>query len=252
MLKFISFLTEAKKTTSTKKPEGKMSRLEKAVGRLEKVAKKPGGVKAKAEKKVSKWATPKSATHVLVFGRMNPVTSGHEKVVQKAAKHAEKLGGKLKVIVSHSEGNDQNPLDPKTKLKHIKRAFPGVHVEVADKNAPTIMHHVKKSYDEGAKDLVVYAGGDRVKEYQRILQNYNGAPSPGYRFRSIKVVNAGSRGAGAVSGTEQRGYATSGDFNKFRGGLPSTIAPNFVHARELFNDTARAMKKHAKSLTKKK
>lgn len=248
MFKFKTYLLQEE---TKKKPEGKMSRLEKAVGRLEKVAKKPGGVKAKTEKKVSKWATPKSATHVLVFGRMNPVTSGHEKVVQKAQKHAEKLGGKLKVIVSHSEGNHQNPLDPKTKLKHIQRAFPGVHVEVASKDSPTIMHHVKRSYDEGAKDLVVYAGGDRVKEYQRILQNYNGAPSPGYKFRSIKVVNAGTRGAGAVSGTEQRGYAASGDFEKFRGGLPSTIAPNFVHSRELYNDTARAMKKYNKPSKKK-
>jgi hypothetical protein len=251
MLKFKAYLNEAREPV--KKPEGKMSRLEKAVGRLEKVAKKPVGTKAKSEKKPSKWATPKAhGTTVMVFGRMNPVTAGHEKVVQQAARHAEKLGGRLKVVASHSEGNEQNPLDPKTKLKHLKRAFPGVNVELADKHAPTIMHHLKKAYDEGTKDVVVYAGGDRVKEYEKLLKNYNGAPSPGYRFRSIKVVNAGSRGPGAISGTEQREVARAGDFNRFRSGLPSSIATSFVHSRELFNDTARAVKKYSKQAEKKK
>lgn len=240
MQKFKRFINE-----ENNRPESKISRLEKAVAQIEKVAKKPSAAKKEAIKKPgSKWATPKATgTTVMVFGRMNPVTAGHEKLVQQAQKHAERLGGKLKVIVSHSDGDANNPLDQKTKLKHLKRAFPNIKIDTAEKGQSSIMHHVKRAYDDGTKDLVVMASGARVKEFQTVLNNYNGAPNPGYKFRSIKVIDAG-KGAGIVSGTEARDTAQTGDFQRFRAGLPSTIAPNFVHSRELFNDTVRAMKKH--------
>lgn len=186
-------------------------------------------------------------TTVLFFGRMNPPTYGHEMALNQAQKLAEKHGAKLKVVASHSEGDERNPLSAKEKAKHLKRAFPHLNIEVADKEHATIMHHVKKAYDEGAKHLMVVAGGDRVKHYQQLLDHYNGTPSAGYKFNSIKVVNAGSRGEGIISASELRDHAASGDYNKFKTGLPSTMAKNFLYSKELFRDVSRGLKRASKA-----
>lgn len=191
-------------------------------------------------------------TTVLFFGRMNPPTYGHEMALQQAQKLAEKHGAKLKVVVSHSEGDERNPLDAKTKAKHLKRAFPHLNIEVADKQHATIMHHVKKAYDEGAKHLMVVAGGDRVNHYQQLLDHYNGSPSAGYKFNSIKVVNAGKRGEGIISASELRDHAASGDYDSFKKGLPSTMAKNFLYSKELFRDVGRGIKNAQKAKTKKR
>lgn len=253
MLRFKSFLTEAakkpaKKAATAKKP--KASWTETLVKKVDTIAKKTVAAKKATIKKPvppkqppSKWATPKApGTTVMVFAGMDPVTVGHEKIIRQAQKHAQTLGAKLKVITSHS--------DDKNKMKHLQRAFPDIKIHVAPKDKKSIVHHVKAAYDDGTKDLVVMAGGDRVKQYQTFLQNYNGTPAAGYKFRSIKVVDAGKKAAGLVSGLEQRDNAGAGDFHRFRAGLPTTIAQNFVHSREMFKDTARSAKKAARAKKK--
>ena len=254
--RFKSFLKEA----APKKPEGKISRLEKAVGKLEKVAKKPAATKKAAPKKPerlpSKWEDrndprfPRDPSiRVMAFGRANPFTAGHKKVYDTAEKHALKLGGHAEMVLSRTSGDEHNPLDPETKLKHIKRAMPGANIKLADENHPSFMHQVKRAYDEGVRHLTVVGGGDR-KHYEQLVKKYNGTPAGAFKFNSIKFVDAGKRGDGIVSGTSQRAHAASGDFESFRRG--SANPKDWMGTREHFNDLVKAQKGLAKKQQKPK
>ena len=76
---------------------------------------------------------------VMAFGRMNPITVGHEKLVNKVQDIANKVGGSAHIVVSHSQDAKKNPLNSAQKLKHAKRAFPGVNVTSSDKEAPNFL-----------------------------------------------------------------------------------------------------------------
>ena len=111
---------------------------------------------------------------VMAFGRMNPMTSGHQKLVDKVKHEASKIGGEHHIVLSHSHDAKKNPLTIDQKVKHAKRAFPGTNIVGASKEAPSIVHHAKKLNDAGHKHLVVVAGSDRVKEFHDLLHKYNG------------------------------------------------------------------------------
>jgi cytidyltransferase-like protein len=178
-------------------------------------------------------------TLVMTFGRMNPVTAGHEKVITTVKKHAEKLGADHIVIASGSHGDEKNPLTPNQKLKHLKRAFPQTRIKVADKENPTIMHHVKDASKKGYKHLVVIGGGDRVKHYQKLLKHYNGTE---YNFASIKVKSAGERNANHISATEMRNHVRNNNYYQFKKACPEAIKANDTLSRELFNDVKKRLK----------
>ena len=138
----------------------------------------------------------------------------------------------------------KNPLSAEQKLKHAKRAFPGVNVTVADKTKPTIMHHAEAAHKEGYEHLVVTAGEDRAGEYSKLLHKYNGqADRTGkvpYNFKSIKVVSTGQRKEG-VSGSDMRKHAKEGNFEKFKAGLPSRLRSSDTNARDIYQDTRKGM-----------
>jgi cytidyltransferase-like protein len=76
---------------------------------------------------------------VLAFGRMNPITSGHEKLVNKVKDIADNVGGSHHIVLSHSQDPKKNPLTAAQKVKHAKRAFPGTNFTAANKDAPNIL-----------------------------------------------------------------------------------------------------------------
>jgi hypothetical protein len=186
----------------------------------------------------------KANTLVMHYGRMNPVTRGHEENVNSTVSMARRAGADHVIVASHSQDAQKNPLSSTEKLKHLKRAFPGVNVQVADKSRPTIMHHAEAAHKAGYEHLVVTAGEDRIPEYTRLLNRYNGqADRSGkvlYNFKSIKVVSTGERKEG-VSGTDMRNHAKQGNFDKFREGLPSRLSNNESHARDIYNETRKGM-----------
>lgn len=186
---------------------------------------------------------------VMLFGRMNPPTKGHEENVEGMKKMAQRHGADHLVIASHSQDAKKNPLSPDVKLKHLKRAFPNTNVITSSKEKPTIMHHAADAYKKGYSHLTVVAGADRVPEYERLLKHYNGkfkdeAGSPvrhgGYHFKSIKVVSTGERTKG-VSGTDMRNHAQNNDFKSFHSNLSSSMRANVDHAKDLFRDVRRGM-----------
>ena len=171
----------------------------------------------------------KLKSRVLLFGRMNPITKGHEENVNAAHAIAQKHDAELHVVASHSHDPKKNPLSPEQKTTHLKRAFghlSNTHVSTSSKEAPTILHQASQAHAAGVQHLVIAGGGDRAHEYHRLLNTYNGHEGGRhgyYKFKKISIENTGERKEG-VSGTDMRKHASSGNFDKFRAGLPSKIA----------------------------
>ena len=187
--------------------------------------------------------------HVMAFGRMNPPTTGHLKMIDKVKKVAKKTGGTHSVVVSHSQDSKKNPLSSKEKLKHLHRYSPGTHFKAASKDHPTILHHAAEAHKAGTTHLHVVAGSDRVKEMHTLLHKYNGKTgSHGhYHFKKITVHSAGHRdpdaeGETGMSGTKMREHAKNKDFHSFRKGVPHHVSD--THAKELMHDTRKGMGLH--------
>ena len=189
--------------------------------------------------------------HVMTFGRMNPPTTGHLKLINKVKDIAKKKGASHSVIVSHSQDAKKNPLSGEQKVKHLKRYAPDTNVVSASKEHPTIMHHAAELHKKGVTHLHVVAGSDRVKEYHDLLHKYNGkANKEGhvpYHFKSITVHSAGHRdpdaeGPEGMSGTKMREHAKNKDLKSFRKGVPGHVSDD--HAKELMHDTRKGMGLH--------
>lgn len=185
----------------------------------------------------------------MLFGRMNPPTKGHEENVESLKKTAEKEKSDHLVVASHSQDAKKNPLSPDTKLKHLKRAFPGTNIITSSKEKPTILHHASDAHTKGYTHLHIIAGADRVDDYKRLLHHYNGkthdeAGRPfkhgAYNFKKITVSSSGERKKG-ISGTDMRNHAQNNDYKSFKSNLSSHMQKNDKHAKELFHDVRKGM-----------
>lgn len=182
---------------------------------------------------------------VMAFGRMNPPTTGHEKLVDRVKQIAKDYKAPHHIIISHSNDAKKNPLDVKSKLKHAKRFFPDTNIETSSKEQPTFLQHAARLHQMGHDHLIMVAGSDRVNEYAEKLKQYNGtAQGSLFNFKKIEVKSAGQRdpdaeGAEGMSASKMRDHAKSGDFNSFRQGVPSHVPEK--HARELFRDVRKGM-----------
>jgi NCAIR mutase (PurE)-related protein len=185
---------------------------------------------------------------VLAFGRMNPITSGHEKLVNKVKDIAGAVGGSHHIVLSHSQDSKKNPLSAAQKVKHAKRAFPGTNFTAADKDAPTFFHHAEKLHKQGVTHLHMVGGSDRTDEYHKLLHKYNGTHEGArFNFKSIKVHSAGERdpdaeGTTGMSASKMRDHATKGNFKEFKKGVPSSMSHE--HAKHMYNDVRRGMNLH--------
>jgi len=191
-------------------------------------------------------AEEKLKTTVMAFGRMNPPTAGHEKLVNKVKEVADKHNGNHVVVLSHSQDTKKNPLSPEAKITHAKNLFPGTTIKSSSKEHPTFLHQASELHKSGTEHLVMVAGSDRVKEYKDKLHQYNGQTgSHGhFDFKKISVVSAGARdpdaeGVEGMSASKMREHATTGNFGKFKEGLPGGTKE--VHAKQLYNDVRKGM-----------
>ena len=180
-------------------------------------------------------AKGKESTGVLSFGRFNPPTTGHEKLLDKVHSVAKEHNAMAHVYASHTEGNAKNPIPQEKKIGYLKKvAHKDVNVYGSSKEKPTILHAAKDLHDHGHKHLVVVAGQDRVDHFHTLLNKYNGHKDH-YNFSSIKVVSSGDRdpdteGTKGISGTKMRAHARAGNHNEFKKGLPKALHP---HAKEI-------------------
>ena len=186
---------------------------------------------------VQEASAPKA--RVVLFGRMNPPTSGHEENVLTAHKVAQKHNAELHVVASHSQDSKKNPLSPEQKTTHLSRAFghlANTNISTSSAKSPSILHQAAAAHKAGVKHFIMAGGGDRAGSYHKLLKQYNGVqgkPHGFYKFDKISVANTGARKEG-ISGTDMRRHAAAGDYAKFSQNLPSRIKSNPAHAKELF------------------
>jgi len=186
--------------------------------------------------------------HVMTFGRMNPPTTGHMKLIDKVHEIAKKNNATHSVVTSHSQDSKKNPLSAEQKLKHLKRYSPGTHFEASSKEHPTFLHHAAELHKKGVTHLHMVVGSDRVKEMKEKLNKYNGKHEGAlYNFKKITVHSAGERdpdaeGAEGMSASKMREHAKNNEHHEFRKGVPSHVSD--THAKELLKDTRKGMGLH--------
>lgn len=170
---------------------------------------------------------------VVAWGRANPPTVGHEKLFDKTLEHAKEVGGKAHIFVSHSQDNKKNPLSSSEKVNFLKKAYTGKQVQIGSSSPtkPSLLHIASQLHDAGHTELHMLAGSDRVPEYERLLNQYNGKEgSHGYyNFKKIKVISAGERdpdseGTEGISGTKMRSHAISANKSEFMNNVISKLS----------------------------
>lgn len=169
-------------------------------------------------------------TLYFVWGRMNPPTAGHEKLLDFLK---EKAGNNpFRIYLTQSEDNSKNPIPYIDKVKFARKGFPQYARQIVlNKKIKTIFDALTSFYDEGFTDIVIVAGEDRIREYEITLSKYNGkkARHGFYNFKTIQVLSAGKRdpesaGVEGVSGTKLRGYVKANDFTKFSQYMPKRLS----------------------------
>ena len=174
---------------------------------------------------------------VVSFGRMNPMTNGHEKLADKIKNEAFKRKADAKLYLSHSTNPKKDPLDFATKVKFAKKAFGPM---VQNSAARTIIE-VAKELSGKYSELIVVVGSDRVSEFQSLLSKYNGKD---YTFDKVEIISAGERdpdaeGVTGMSGSKMRGFVASDDFDNFKKGVPSKL--NDKDSKALFDAVKKGM-----------
>jgi hypothetical protein len=159
---------------------------------------------------------------VFTFGRMNPPTIGHEKLANKIKEVARKENANPRIYLSHTQNPKKDPLSYNDKFRFAKKAF-GIVQRSQSKQIFQILPEIEK---EGFTDIIMVVGSDRIGEFDRVLQKYNGKD---YNFNSIKTVSSGDRdpdaqGVEGMSGSKLRGVAVSGDEKTFKSGLASKLS----------------------------
>ena len=168
--------------------------------------------------------TPTSEGAVVVFGRFNPPTTGHEKLLKSASTEASRTGADLRIYPSRSVDAKKNPLQPGTKIEYMQKMFPDFAEDIKDDpNAKTIFDVLIACQNLAYKSVTIVVGQDRLAEFQGLAQKYNGDL---YDFEEIKVISAGQRDADAeglegMSASKMRDAAAKDDFKAFAKGIPN-------------------------------
>ena len=110
----------------------------------------------------------------MAFGRLQPPTTGHAKLVDKVKSVAARYKATHHVVLSHTNDAKSNPLTAAQKVKHAKRFFPRTNITTSSREHPTFLHQARKLHKAGNTHLHMIAGGDRVPEFKRLLNKYNG------------------------------------------------------------------------------
>ena len=257
MKSFFKFLSEARKTTASERAhklgltgDGQGNWVDKSgkiIARTEggKLVFRQGAGRTAADQEVvpqekrgrqvdGQTATPGapaqdtgkgSKSITLVFGRFNPPTVGHKKLLD--ASRTASGDGDLRIYPSRSVDPKKNPLEPDDKVEIMQMMFPD-HAEdiINDSNVKTIFDALKLADEDGYSDVKIVVGSDRVSEFDSLSQKYNGEL---YNFDSIETISAGERDADAegvegMSASKMRKAAAENDFETFRSGVPDNVS----------------------------
>tara|TARA_A200000159_G_scaffold164905_1_gene197218 strand:- start:341 stop:1738 length:1398 start_codon:yes stop_codon:yes gene_type:complete len=181
---------------------------------------------------------------VFTFGRFNPPTTGHAKLVDRLQKVSKSVGGVPFLFSSHSNDKKKNPLTFKQKQNYLKKFF-GKQVAVPNTNARTVFDICNELYKQGYTSVTMVVGSDRIREFDTLIKKYNSVKARHgfYKFDDINIVSAGERDpdsddVSGMSASKMRQYAEDGNFEEFKNGVPRT-GKNF--AEKLYNDIRKGM-----------
>lgn len=159
---------------------------------------------------------------VFSFGRVNPPTLGHERLINRVVEIAKERGCDHIVYLSQTQRNTTDPLDWHFKLRVCRAAFRGVKISnnTDIKNPYIALEHLKDHYT----NIVLVAGSDQVDEYRKRFLQY--AERWGV---SLEIVSAGDRsnnaaGVEGISATKMREYARNDNRALFLENLPSQLS----------------------------
>ena len=194
---------------------------------------------AQSEARVVDEALDNNNTLVFAFGRFNPPTIGHAKLMSKVITEARSKRANHIVFASASTDKRSNPLDVDTKVKFMKKMFPKNNIKAAGGDQRTFME-VLKSYDKIYGNIVMVAGSDRTGEFQRLANKYNGKD---YNYKSITLSSSGERdpdaeGVSGISASKMRAMAKSNDYNSFKKGVTNLTDSD---TRSLFSAVKKGM-----------
>jgi len=181
-------------------------------------------------------------TLTVAFGRFNPPHAGHLQLMDTAAAVSADDEGDYLIVPSRSNDPKKNPLNADEKVEFMRHMFPEHSPRIQnDPNTRTIFDVLKKAHNDGYTNVRIVGGADRVKEFDKLSNNYNGAL---YQFDNIEVLSAGDRdpdadGVQGMSASRLRLAASENDFRTFKAAMPETMRPR--DARELFNTVRASM-----------
>jgi len=173
---------------------------------------------------------------VFTFGRMNPITLGHQRLVRKVKDLAKKDRADAHVYLSHTQDQKKNPLNYNQKVKYAKSAFGNIVKQSNDKTVINILKSLQKNYS----DVVMVVGSDRVNEFKKLLDKYNGKD---FKFDTVNVVSSGKRdpdaeGVEGMSASKMRELAKQDNYTDFKMGLPNLREPAML---QIFKDVKKGM-----------
>tara|TARA_B110000444_G_scaffold16375_1_gene14073 strand:- start:775 stop:1383 length:609 start_codon:yes stop_codon:yes gene_type:complete len=178
-------------------------------------------------------------TAVFAFGRMNPPTIGHSKLLEKVVSVAKKEGGTPMVYPSKTEDKKKNPLSFKTKVKVLKDVFGNIiNTDTSIKTPFDVLDSLNNSYER----VIFVVGSDRVAEFKRNMSKY--VDSDLENIKDFTVVSAGERdpdadGVSGMSGSKMREFVIKDEFSKFKDGL---MTNNAKLAKAVFNEIGKKLK----------
>lgn len=192
------------------------------------------------------------STNPVVFApaRMNPPTPAHRLIIDTVKKEAARLNAPHHVVLTRTHdvvkkkrgAEVRNPLTPEQKIKHARRFFPDANVQLADKSRPNLLSQLSDLHQRGHDHVVMVAGSDRIPEYKRLIDTYNGKSGPHghFNFKKVEFKSAGERdpeaeGAAGWSATKSRQTAEAGNFAHFKkNAVPGHVSD--AHAKELHDE----------------
>ena len=194
---------------------------------------------AQSEARAVGEALDKANKLIFAFGRFNPPTTGHAKLMKEVITQARKNNANHIVYASASTDRRSNPLDVNTKVKFMKKMFPQNNIKAAGRTERTFME-VLKFYNKMYGEIIMIAGSDRVREFQALADKYNGKD---YNYKSIKLVSSGERdpdaeGVLGMSASKMREMAKNNDYRNFKSGVTGL---SDSETRELFNAVKKGM-----------
>ena len=179
-------------------------------------------------------------TLTIAFGRFNPPTTGHEKLLDNVASSSD--DDDYIIVPSRSQEKKKNPLDANYKVSVMQKMFPKHKNKIVnDDSNRTIFDVLKKAHTDGYAGVRIVGGADRVGEFEKLANNYNGKL---YAFDNVEVMSAGERDPDSddvtgMSASKQRKAAAENDIKTFMKGVPKSLSQK--DAEQLFKKIRSAM-----------